>query len=99
MCTTFAQLGLDDSVVISNSSGLILSPIEGILVENPVEIKIAFDLMSNFTLPDDDLDKFHKNCLPKVEFQIKNFDLCSLENLRFLIFKTNLKFLIRKHQK
>jgi len=70
MCTTFAQLGQDNSRVISNSSGIILSPIDGILVENTVDIKIAFDLMANFTLPNDDVEKFHKNCLPKVEFQI-----------------------------
>lgn len=70
MYTTFAQLVQDNSLVISNSSGIILSPVDGILVENTVDIKIAFDLMANFNLPDDDLVKFHKNCLPKGEFQI-----------------------------
>ena len=65
-----ALLTPDTSMVISNSSGIILSPAEGILVENYVDIKIALDLKADFILPDDDLAKFHKNCLPKAEFQI-----------------------------
>ena len=60
-----ALLTSDTSITISNSSGIILTPAEGILVENYVDIKIALDLYGDFVLPDDDLAKFNKNCPPK----------------------------------
>ena len=39
-------------------------------MENTVDIKISLDVSSDFDLQDDDIDQFHKKCLPKVEFQI-----------------------------
>lgn len=71
ICFRLQHANVNGSPIVLENLGVVLDQKAAVVVENNARIKMVIDLNSQFQLPDEDLNKFHTACLPKVDFQNK----------------------------